>query len=109
MTPIFDKKEPKRYLYHSLPGGCTTVKPDATGRWLIGEWDFHYKGWKHADGDPKHRSGATCENMFPSSGHECLDDNVLKKLGLTKAQMEGDDALFFSVAVTHGKSFQVGC
>lgn len=95
------------YIHHALPTGVTPVPANADGKRIINGWEFHYGGdWKNIvddSADPNsrlYRDGATRDNMFPRCRSGSLDQNVLRRLGLTKDRMVessdgAPDALFF--------------
>jgi hypothetical protein len=93
----FAKKEKGgKHTCHTLPTGAVPVPIKDDGKREAAGWEFHCKGWKHdADGTAPFRSGASPENLFPKTRKGCLDAKLLKKMGLTQARMENEDALFF--------------
>jgi hypothetical protein len=78
-----------------------------TGKRIIGDWEFHYNGWKHPGLDPPldtvpnippARNGSTAANLdqlFPPERRGSLDKDKLKVLGLTKQRMIDTDTAFF--------------
>ena len=104
------------YLYHCLPTGITPVPANANGKRIveqlitkgkgnrakkekIGEFEFHYRGWKRSDNEGPFRSGATRDNLFPDERKGKLCRSALIKLGCTPARMKqadgAPDSLFF--------------
>jgi hypothetical protein len=68
--PKFQKTGPKNYAHHLLPTGAQPVPADPQGKWVVGDWEFHYKKWKSDEASPaahKSRSGATSTNPFPDN------------------------------------------
>jgi len=83
------------YKRHSLPTGASPVPKGPDGKRCVNGWEFFYDGWTKGDDDATARSGATRENLFPESRKGCLDQRLLRKLGLTKRVIQDKDALFF--------------
>jgi hypothetical protein len=44
--PTFKMKDDKKYIRHSLPTGVRPVPADENGDRIVGDWMFHYQGWK---------------------------------------------------------------
>jgi len=89
-----------KYVRHALPAGAEPVPEDDNGVRKVGDWTFHYQGWKNDERARTFRNGATKGNMFPKSRSGSLDQAKLLRAGLTKERMEDPvsrlpDALFF--------------
>ena len=88
----------KEYKHHPLPTGCMPVPEGKDGKRTLGNWEFHYKGWKPVT-ETTFRDGATRDNLFLAERGSSLDGTLLKKLGLkADTLLEADkapDALFF--------------
>ena len=73
-----------------MSAGATVVPPnDVDGSHTVGQWEFHYNGWKLGDSvkktDPAYKKlhrGVSCDDMFPKERAGSLDANLLKKMGL---------------------------
>ena len=92
--PEFAKKDKGgSYTCHTLPSGAVPV-PIKDGKREAAGWEFHYKGSRKRD-STSFWSGALPENLFPKLRQGCLDAELLKKMGLTKARMANEDAQFF--------------
>ena len=85
------------YSHHAMPAGAKVVPVvPSTGKRTQGPWEFHYTGWKHPAPTPKlTREGATRSSLQPNSRTTKLDEELLKRMGLTKKRMQEGDALFF--------------
>jgi hypothetical protein len=97
-----------------MPTGATPgpMNPATGGTRTLGDWDFHYTGWKR-DFQAKElnvhhlfhtipqfrRSGGVKENVFPIFRKGCLSDDILTHLGCSANVMKDPegfpDALFF--------------
>jgi hypothetical protein len=75
-----------KYLYHALPCGATPVPMGKDGKRKVGDWEFHYDGWK-IDNGRSFWSGATSKNPMPEERKGSLDGDTLKKLGVTTSSM----------------------
>ena len=75
-----------KYKGHYLSTGARPVPPDENGERKIGDWSFHYDGWKSNKNFG--RADITETEMFPDSRKGCLDKDMLEKLGLTKEKNE---------------------
>lgn len=89
-----------KHVRHALPAGAEPVPEDDNGVRKVGDWTFHYQGWKNDERARTFRNGATKGNMFPKSRSGSLDQAKLLRAGLTKERMEDPvsrlpDALFF--------------
>jgi hypothetical protein len=93
--PEFGATAPKQYKRHSMPTGVHPVPKNPEGKRVVGDWEFHYKGWEDDAGNGGGRQGATGDDMFPQSRKGKLDADLLEMLGLTKERMVKGDALFF--------------
>ena len=82
-----------KYKNHYLTTGARPVPPNESGERKIGDWTFHYDGWKSKT--KFGRTDTTEADMFPDSRKGCLDKEILQKFGLTKEKMNMGDALFF--------------
>jgi hypothetical protein len=97
--PKFAKKSAKEagaYAHHTLPTGCRPVPPNDGGERTLNGWAFHYNSWTADESSESvARSGATKTNMFPDCRKGKLDYALLKRMGLTKKRILGNDCLFF--------------
>ena len=91
--PKFVRGGTKEYICHQLPTGAVPVPKGKDGKRTVGDWEFHYNGFKNED--MPYRHGATTSNLFPKEMEGHLDADILKKLGLTKERVTKVDALFF--------------
>ena len=94
------KKTGGTHVNHSLPTGTVPVPVNAdTQKRTVGDWEFHYRGWKKEATDASFRDGCTKGNMFPQHRAGSLDQNRLMSLGLNEQRMKNldgnPDALFF--------------
>ena len=96
--PKFAKKTSKEagaYAHHTLPTGCRPVPPNEGGERTQNGWAFHYNAWNAEPTEFVARSGVTKTNMFPDSRKGKLDYDLLKRMGLSKKRILGNDCLFF--------------
>ena len=86
------------YDHHEMPAGATTVPKDTkTGKRTINGWEFFYDGWEHPDPNDSNTRGGTRNDLFPSDRDVLLNPEMLQKLGISKTQMTGKDALFWQL------------
>jgi hypothetical protein len=94
-----------------MPAGAIPVPKDASGARTCGEWTFFYEGWKAWDSLPKQIKNNLPEDVTLSPSilvhvaqvatcsprviKGSLDVVLLRKFGMTKERMTGQDALFF--------------
>jgi hypothetical protein len=91
--PEFATKGEKKYVRHTLPTGASPVA-EVDGKRMVGPWEFFYGGWKDL-GNNNFRDGANKAEPFPESRRGKLDEDLLRRMGLTAQRMISCDALFF--------------
>ena len=80
-----------------MPSGAVPVPVNAYSiKSEIGSYKFFFNGWKLEGATRDNcRFGSDRDNVFPEDHAVQLDEEYLKKMGLTKDRMTSCDALFF--------------
>ena len=92
---------------HCLPSGCQSVTPNEEDAAIFTQegWIFFYKGCKKGEDEDAVRKYISewytppwvgvQEKIFPRSRQGCLDEKLLKKLGMTQCVIREMDFLLF--------------